>query len=59
MTVDTDNMHGADFVSTFPAGTGPSLTDAEWMERMNGRLRCLQIMVTLAILGAAAAVVLL
>lgn len=59
MTVDTDNMRGGDFVSTFPAGSGPSLTDAEWMDRMNGRLRCLRVIVTLAILGAAAAVVLL
>lgn len=33
------------------------LTDAEWMDHMQGRLRAAQIVCVLAILGAAAAVV--
>ena len=35
------------------------LTDAEWMDHMQSRLRCLQVLCIAAILGAAAAVVLL
>lgn len=35
------------------------LSDSEWMDRMQGRLRALQVICVLAILGAAAAVVLL
>jgi hypothetical protein len=35
------------------------LSDAEWMDRMQGRLRCLQVVVIAAIVSAAAAVVLL
>ena len=59
MLINTNHMQPDDFVSTLPEGRGPAMNDAQWMDHMQRRLRCLQVIVMLAILGAAAAVVLL
>jgi hypothetical protein len=59
MLINTTDMRADDFASTFPAGVGPTMNDAEWMVHMQRRLRSLQVIVMLAIVGAAAAAVVL